>query len=346
MKGRGAIGEIPERLQSGNWDVKRLGGGYWRLEMRLGLGYGNAYGVESGPECWGAEHAHVHIPQFPMDGAIVHVPEADPLAAAAPRMALGRSLAGVAVVVAVAGLAGLGLRGAAPSYAQSVPQEATARRLAPPVRASFGALPTGPGRRGALGPPQRTPVPPPTAPLPPPPPLEADWGLGHGAVPWALSAALGAVVGALAGVWRQRQRRAAPRLAAGVMSSEWADLEQDQKTCKRLAKAQQQLAIAEERLQKVRVRRPMPRGGGGVCPAALALPPPPRRQAMMLTLLTALRIRALSQWRSLPALNFRFLESTRGSDHNCNHPTLQLRQHALYEPAQPQLLRARGVRAQ
>ena len=35
--------------------VKRLGGGYWRLEMRLGpgLGYGNAFGVESGPECWG-----------------------------------------------------------------------------------------------------------------------------------------------------------------------------------------------------------------------------------------------------------------------------------------------------
>ena len=31
------------------------GGGYWRLEMRLGLllGYGNAFGVESGPECWG-----------------------------------------------------------------------------------------------------------------------------------------------------------------------------------------------------------------------------------------------------------------------------------------------------
>ena len=38
-------------------DVKQLGGGYWRLEMRLGLvlGYGNACGVESGPECWGGE---------------------------------------------------------------------------------------------------------------------------------------------------------------------------------------------------------------------------------------------------------------------------------------------------
>ena len=36
-------------------DVKRLGGGYWRLELRLGLvsGYGNAFGVESGQECWG-----------------------------------------------------------------------------------------------------------------------------------------------------------------------------------------------------------------------------------------------------------------------------------------------------
>ena len=36
-------------------DVKRLGGGYWRLEMRLGLvlGYRDAFGVESGPECWG-----------------------------------------------------------------------------------------------------------------------------------------------------------------------------------------------------------------------------------------------------------------------------------------------------
>ena len=36
-------------------DVKRLGGGYWRLEMRLGLvwGYRDAFGVESVPECWG-----------------------------------------------------------------------------------------------------------------------------------------------------------------------------------------------------------------------------------------------------------------------------------------------------
>ena len=36
-------------------DVKRLRGGYWPLEMRLGLvwGYRDAFGVESGPECWG-----------------------------------------------------------------------------------------------------------------------------------------------------------------------------------------------------------------------------------------------------------------------------------------------------
>ena len=38
-------------------DVKRLEGGYWRLEMRLGLvlRYGDAFGVESGPECAGGE---------------------------------------------------------------------------------------------------------------------------------------------------------------------------------------------------------------------------------------------------------------------------------------------------
>ena len=57
LKGRGGggIGAVPERLQSGRrgcesgWGV----GGYWRLEMRLGLvlGYGNAFGVESGQ--WG-----------------------------------------------------------------------------------------------------------------------------------------------------------------------------------------------------------------------------------------------------------------------------------------------------
>ena len=48
-----------EKFQSGcravTGDVKRWGGGYWRLEMRLGLvwGYRDAFGVESGPECGG-----------------------------------------------------------------------------------------------------------------------------------------------------------------------------------------------------------------------------------------------------------------------------------------------------
>ena len=32
--------------------MKRLGGGYWRLVMRL-LGYGTAFWVEAGPECLG-----------------------------------------------------------------------------------------------------------------------------------------------------------------------------------------------------------------------------------------------------------------------------------------------------
>ena len=55
LKGRGANGAVPERLPRGHsgWDSGR-GGGYWQLEMRLGLvlGYGNAFGVESRPECW------------------------------------------------------------------------------------------------------------------------------------------------------------------------------------------------------------------------------------------------------------------------------------------------------
>ena len=44
LEGRGALGGMPER------------GGYWRLEMRLGLvlGYANtAFGGESEPECFG-----------------------------------------------------------------------------------------------------------------------------------------------------------------------------------------------------------------------------------------------------------------------------------------------------
>ena len=48
-------------------DVKRLGGGYWRLEMRLGLvlGDGNAFGGESGPECWGGGVPPPPFKQFP-----------------------------------------------------------------------------------------------------------------------------------------------------------------------------------------------------------------------------------------------------------------------------------------
>ena len=52
-------------------DVKRLGSGYWRLEMRLGLvwGYGDAFGVESGPECWGGgEGGPPRFKRFPGRG--------------------------------------------------------------------------------------------------------------------------------------------------------------------------------------------------------------------------------------------------------------------------------------
>ena len=64
LKGRGAIGGIPERVQSGH---RALGGGYWRLEMRLGpvLGYGTAFGVESGPECWEGGGSSPLLKRFP-----------------------------------------------------------------------------------------------------------------------------------------------------------------------------------------------------------------------------------------------------------------------------------------
>ena len=56
LKGRGAIGAAPERLQNGHRGCESGlgGGGFWRLEMRLWLvlGYGNAFGVGSGLE-WG-----------------------------------------------------------------------------------------------------------------------------------------------------------------------------------------------------------------------------------------------------------------------------------------------------
>ena len=49
------LGKFQSGRRAVTGDVKRLGGGYWRLEMRLGLvlGYGNAFGVELGPEGWG-----------------------------------------------------------------------------------------------------------------------------------------------------------------------------------------------------------------------------------------------------------------------------------------------------
>ena len=42
-------GEFQSGCRAVTGDVKQLGGGYWRLELRLGLvlGYGNAFGVES-----------------------------------------------------------------------------------------------------------------------------------------------------------------------------------------------------------------------------------------------------------------------------------------------------------
>ena len=49
-EGGGGIGAVPERVQSGHGGCESgCGGGFWRLEMRLGLvlGYENAFGVES-----------------------------------------------------------------------------------------------------------------------------------------------------------------------------------------------------------------------------------------------------------------------------------------------------------
>ena len=70
LKGRGGIGAVPERLQSGHrgcesgWGV----GGYWRLEMRLGLvlGYGNAFGVGSGQ--WGGGSPPPPLQAIPWPG--------------------------------------------------------------------------------------------------------------------------------------------------------------------------------------------------------------------------------------------------------------------------------------
>ena len=56
LEGEGVrSGKFQSRCRAVTGDVKRLGGGYWRLEMRLALvlGSGNAFGLESGAECWG-----------------------------------------------------------------------------------------------------------------------------------------------------------------------------------------------------------------------------------------------------------------------------------------------------
>ena len=55
LRGGVRSGKFQSGCRAVTGDVKRLAGGYWWLEMRLGLmwGYGNAFGVESGPECWG-----------------------------------------------------------------------------------------------------------------------------------------------------------------------------------------------------------------------------------------------------------------------------------------------------
>ena len=56
LKGTGANGAVPERLPSGHRGCDSgSGGGYWRLERRLGLvlRYGNAFGADSRPEVFG-----------------------------------------------------------------------------------------------------------------------------------------------------------------------------------------------------------------------------------------------------------------------------------------------------
>ena len=68
LKGRGCDrGKLQSGCRAVTGDVKRSGGGYWRLEMRLGLvlGYGDAFGVESGPECWGGGGYPPPFKQFP-----------------------------------------------------------------------------------------------------------------------------------------------------------------------------------------------------------------------------------------------------------------------------------------
>ena len=55
LKGRGAIREIPDRLQSGHRGCEAVGGRLLAVgnAVGAGVGYRDAFGVESVPECWG-----------------------------------------------------------------------------------------------------------------------------------------------------------------------------------------------------------------------------------------------------------------------------------------------------
>ena len=93
LKGTGALGAIPGPLQGGyRGPQKRLGGGYWRLEMRLRLvlGYGNAFGVESGLESWGRRGA-TPLPAISWPPANVHHSSTHILLSSKHRAKSGRS---------------------------------------------------------------------------------------------------------------------------------------------------------------------------------------------------------------------------------------------------------------
>ena len=74
LKGRGTIGAVPERLQSCHrgCEIGWGGGGFWRLEMRVGLvlEYGNAFGVESVQ--WGGGRGVTPPP--PQGVALIFIP--------------------------------------------------------------------------------------------------------------------------------------------------------------------------------------------------------------------------------------------------------------------------------
>ena len=55
LKGRGAIWEVPERLQSGHRGCEAVGGRLLAVGNAVGadVGVWECLGVESGPRCWG-----------------------------------------------------------------------------------------------------------------------------------------------------------------------------------------------------------------------------------------------------------------------------------------------------